>query len=193
MADLDRLPDDLGAIRVVVVLLLVDLLNGGRGFRHDIRGFQIQDLGALCLLGNLVDQVARFEPHGRCGLTWVRASLEGRCLDVDGPGFSVPVLACVRLGTSAATAASAPAPPAPRRGLILGCLLGACAALLGGLLLQQRLPVGDRDLVIVGMNFGEGQEAVAIAAIVDEGRLQRRLHARHLGEIDIAPKLLLGR
>ena len=55
-----------------------------------------------------------------------------------------------------------------------------------GLLRQQRLPVGDRDLVVVGMDFAEGQEAVAVAAVVDEGRLQRRLDARHLGEIDIA-------
>ena len=55
-----------------------------------------------------------------------------------------------------------------------------------GFLLQQRLPVGDRDLVVVGMDFAEGQEAVAVAAVVDEGRLQRRLDARHLGQIDVA-------
>ena len=43
------------------------------------------------------------------------------------------------------------------------------------------------------MNFSEGEEAVAVAAVIHEGRLQRRLNARHLGEIDIAPKLLLVR
>ena len=53
-------------------------------------------------------------------------------------------------------------------------------------LAQQRLPVGDRDLVVVGMDFREGEEAVAVAAVIDEGRLQRRLDARHLGEIDVA-------
>ena len=68
-------------------------------------------------------------------------------------------------------------------GLGLG---GALRALVLG---DQRLPVGDRDLVVVGMDFAEGQEAVAVAAVVDERRLQRRLDARHLGQIDIAAKL----
>jgi hypothetical protein len=54
---------------------------------------------------------------------------------------------------------------------------------------DQRLPVGDRDLIIVGMDFREGQEAVAVAAIVDEGGLERRLYPRDLGEIDIAAQL----
>ena len=69
-------------------------------------------------------------------------------------------------------------------GLGLGRALGALV--LG----DQRLPVGDRDLVVVGMDFAEGEEAVAIAAVVDEGGLQRRLDARHLGQIDVAAKLL---
>ena len=59
-----------------------------------------------------------------------------------------------------------------------------------GLLGQQRLPVGDRDLVVVGMDFAEGQEAVAVAAVVDEGRLQRRLDACHLRQIDVAAQQL---
>jgi hypothetical protein len=72
-------------------------------------------------------------------------------------------------------------------GLGLG---GALGALVLG---DQRLPVGDRDLVIVGMDFAEGEKAVAIAAIVDEGGLQRRLDPRDLGQIDIAAKLLTAR
>ena len=49
----------------------------------------------------------------------------------------------------------------------------ASASRLGlGLFLQQRLPVRDRDLVVVGMDFVEGEEAVAVAAVVDEGGLQ---------------------
>ncbi len=40
------------------------------------------------------------------------------------------------------------------------------------------------------MDFAEGEEAVAIAAVVDEGGLQRRLDARDLGEIDVAAQLL---
>ncbi len=49
-----------------------------------------------------------------------------------------------------------------------------------------------RDLVIVGMNFAESQEAVAIAAILDKGRLERRLHSGHFSEINISFELLLG-
>ena len=40
------------------------------------------------------------------------------------------------------------------------------------LLLQKRLTVGDRNLIIIGMNFGKGQEAVAITTIFDEASLQ---------------------
>ena len=63
----------------------------------------------------------------------------------------------------------------------------AMGALVG---LDQRLTVGDRDLIIVGMDFAEGEEAMAIAAIFDKGCLQRRFDARDLGEIDIAAQLL---
>ena len=42
------------------------------------------------------------------------------------------------------------------------------------------------------MNFGKGEETVPVAAVIDEGGLQRRLYARDFGEIDIASKLLLS-
>ena len=71
-------------------------------------------------------------------------------------------------------------------------LFGA-AARFGFLLGQQRLPVGDRDLVIIGMDFREGEEALAVAAIFHERRLERRLHARHLREIDVSLERPLGR
>ena len=64
-----------------------------------------------------------------------------------------------------------------------------------GLLLLQReeaLPVGHRDLEIVGMDLAEGQEAVPVAAVFDEGRLQARLHPDDPGEVDVAFELLLG-
>ena len=54
---------------------------------------------------------------------------------------------------------------------------------------DQGLPVGDRDLVVVGMDFREGQEAVPVAAVIDEGRLQRRFDPRDFGEVDITAKL----
>jgi len=42
------------------------------------------------------------------------------------------------------------------------------------------------------MDFVEGQEAVAVAAVVDEGGLERGLHACDLGEIDVAAQQLSG-
>ena len=55
-------------------------------------------------------------------------------------------------------------------GAVLALFLGlAMGALVG---LDQRLTVGDRDLVIIGMDFAEGEEAVAVAAIFDKRRLQ---------------------
>ena len=80
-----------------------------------------------------------------------------------------------------------------RRLVVLGGLGVSRAAFLLGLLVEQGLTVGDRDLIVVGMNFSKGEEAVAVAAVIHEGRLKRRLYARHLGEIDIARELLLVR
>ena len=67
--------------------------------------------------------------------------------------------------------------------LFLGLAMGALVGF------DQRLTVGNRDLIIVGMDFAEGEEAVPIAAIFDEGGLQRRLYAGDLGEIDVAAQL----
>jgi hypothetical protein len=53
------------------------------------------------------------------------------------------------------------------------------------LFLDQRLTVGDRDLVVIRVDFGEGQETVAVAAIFHEGRLQRGFDPRHLGQVDV--------
>ncbi|WP_283813182.1 hypothetical protein [Bradyrhizobium ivorense] len=87
-----------------------------------------------------------------------------------------------------ATAAGVAMAGAAAMTAVLVLFLGlAMRALVG---LDQRLTVGDRDLIVVGMNFAERQEAVAIAAIFDEGGLQRRLYARDLGEINVAAQLL---
>src|SRR3569832_660044 len=63
-------------------------------------------------------------------------------------------------------------------------------ALVARFLFEQGLPVGDRDLIIVGMDFREGEEAVAVAAVIDKRRLERRFDAGNLGEIDVTAKLL---
>ena len=55
---------------------------------------------------------------------------------------------------------------------------------------QQTFAVGDGDLIIVRVDFAEGQKAMTVAAIFDEGGLQRRFYARDLGEIDISTQLL---
>src|SRR3546814_5402883 len=42
------------------------------------------------------------------------------------------------------------------------------------------------------MDFAERQKAVAIAAVFDEGSLQRRFDPRYLGEVDVTFELLAG-
>ncbi len=42
---------------------------------------------------------------------------------------------------------------------------------------QQPLPVGDRDLVIVRMDFAERQKTVPAATVFHKSRLEARLHA----------------
>jgi len=61
----------------------------------------------------------------------------------------------------------------------------------GTLFLEQGFAVGDRDLVVIGVDLGKGQKAVAVAAVVDEGGLQRGLDPRHLGQIDVSGQLAL--
>ena len=54
-------------------------------------------------------------------------------------------------------------------------------------------PIADRDPEVIGVDLAKGEKAVAIPAVFDKGRLQRRLDARHLGQIDVAFYLLLCR
>ena len=56
---------------------------------------------------------------------------------------------------------------------------------------QQRLTVGDRDLVVVGMDFTEGEETVTVPAVFDEGSLKGRFDAGYASEIDVSFELLL--
>ena len=108
--------------------------------------------------------------------------IDGRALDhlaLDAVAMATAA-ACVAMAGTAAVAGAVFA-------LFLGLAMGALFRL------DQRLSVGDRNLIIVGMNFAEGQEAVAVAAILDERRLQRRFDPGYLGEIDIAAKLFAVR
>ena len=104
---------------------------------------------------------------------------DGRLRDA---GFRRPGLLGVRLRPGLGRAAVG-----PRRGDGVP-LLGR-----GLLLLVERLAVGDGDLVVVRVDFVEGEEAVAVATVIHEGCLERRLHAHHLGEIDVPFELLSRR
>jgi hypothetical protein len=68
-------------------------------------------------------------------------------------------------------------------GFFLGFAMGALVRL------DQGLAIGDRDLIIVRMDFAEGEKAVTVAAILDEGSLQGWLYACDFGEVDIAAQL----
>ena len=73
---------------------------------------------------------------------------------------AVTMAAAARIAVARATAV----------GAVFAFLLGlAMGALVG---FDQRLPISDRDLIVVWMNFAEGQEAVPVATIFDEGGLQ---------------------
>ncbi len=50
----------------------------------------------------------------------------------------------------------------------------------------------ERDLVVVGVDFREGQKAMAIAAIIHEGRLKRRFYAGNFCKIYVSGDLPLG-
>ncbi len=56
---------------------------------------------------------------------------------------------------------------------------------------QQGLTVGDRNLVVVGVYFTEGEETVTVAAIFDKGCLKGGFDARYAGEVDVSFELLL--
>ena len=59
------------------------------------------------------------------------------------------------------------------RALAVGAVVGLFLSFAMGafIRLDQRLTVGDRDLVVVRMDFAESEKAVAVAAVFDEGGL----------------------
>ena len=87
-----------------------------------------------------------------------------------------------------------------RAGTDRGAALGGRAifrllvlARFGLLHFQQALPIGNRDLVIIGVDFAKGQKAVSVAAVFDKCCLQARLYPDDLRQVDIALKLAFGR
>ena len=72
------------------------------------------------------------------------------------------------------------------RGFIGFLLLGQ-STLFG----DQRLTVGHRDLVVIRVNLGEGEETVAVSAVIHERCLQRGFDPRDLCQVDVASQLAL--
>jgi hypothetical protein len=125
-------------------------------------------------------------------LTLVRSAFDGLRLRgaLDRLAGGVETFDDVAADALALTAAAriAVARAAAAVGAVLALFLGFAMGLFLGL--DQRLPVGNRDLVVVGMDFAEGEEAVAVAAIFDEGGLERGFDPGDLGEVDISTQLL---
>ncbi len=57
---------------------------------------------------------------------------------------------------------------------------------------QQSLPVGDRNLVIIRVDFAKCEKAVTVAAVFDEGGLETRFYANNPGKVDVSLDLPLG-
>ncbi len=140
-----------------------------RGSLGDRGYFRVQ------LMGVFGGRVASRDPGRLAGLFLARVLVAAHHL------IAPRMAALARTASTAApTASGAPVD------LGIGSALGAL------LLLDQRLPVGDRNLVIIGMDFTEGEEAVTVAAVFDESGLKRRLDPRYLREVDIAAELAAG-
>ncbi|GJE72837.1 hypothetical protein CHKEEEPN_4398 [Methylorubrum podarium] len=160
--------------------------RGGVAAGLDRGGVRIARRGGRIALGPLLDE-GRAHGLDRLGRGRVGGlTLAGnRVVLGDRVGQSLLRLHRV-VGTGAAGLGPAPArAAAPRRAALLALAVLLLLARLG---LDQSEAVGHRDLVVVGVDLVEGEEAVAVAAVLDEGRLERGLHAGHLGEIDIAPQ-----
>ncbi|WP_305825900.1 hypothetical protein [Bradyrhizobium sp. CCBAU 53351] len=115
-----------------------------------------------------------------------------RALDRLGGGISAGVEAFDDVAAHALAMTTAAGVAVARTAASVGAVLALLFGLTMGLFLglDQRLPVGDRDLIVVGMDFTEGEEAVAVAAIFDEGGLERGFDPCDLGEVDIPAQLL---
>ena len=84
---------------------------------------------------------------------------------------------------------AAPPTPAALAGVFIFVFAGALCLGIGALFFHQGFAIGDWDLVIIGVNFRKRQKPVPITAVIDKGRLQRRLDPRYFCKIDVASQL----
>jgi len=165
-----RLGADLHMVMIVVVVIVMLVVPAGM-----VMPGRVVRVGVLVRMPGVsrgIVLVRRFALNELRGLGPIGSMLNDVALDALAAGTAA--------GVAMARTAAAGTVLALFFRLAMGALVG----------LDQRLTVGDRDLVIVRMNFAEGEEAVAVAAVFDEGCLQRRLYPRDLGEVDIAAQLL---
>jgi len=176
------------AMMIVVVMIMgVMIVTMGMMMIVVVMSFVV-----MCFVAVIVMIVAFVLAVMLCGvqvLALVRSAFgQGFALDLPGGGIGAfdDVAADALALTTAAGIAVARA--AAALGAVLALFLGLAMGLLLGF--DQCLPVGNRDLVVVGMDFAEGEEAVAVAAIFDESGLERGFDPCDLGEVDIPAQLL---
>ena len=74
-------------------------------------------------------------------------------------------------------------------GRVFCVFLGLEAFGIGAFFGHQRLAVGDRDLIVVGMDFRKCKKAMPVSAVIDESGLQRWFDPSYLCKIDVASQL----
>ena len=131
----------------------------GTGVMNVLRRLRLLVLGMVVMRGLVMSRVMRLLA-GRRLMLGIRAGLGffARCRFAS-------CLVAIAAGRAVAMAIAA-MPPATL--LVFFFRVAMRAAFF----LDQGLTVGDRDLIIVRMDFGEGEKAVPVAAVIDEGRLK---------------------
>ena len=140
-----------------------------------VRRVLARNLGCGLLQRLAGEQIAHRMIAGRAFGGLVRHDLLRRVLCGQRIALNGFARACVRALAVAVAAAAVTAAAAMMFVVAVAFAGGA------GIVLDQRLTVGDRDLIVVRVDFGERQEAVAVAAVLDERRLQRRLDPGDFG------------
>ncbi|WP_275171914.1 hypothetical protein [Bradyrhizobium sp. CSS354] len=181
------------AMMVVVMIVAMGMMMVVVVMSFVVMSFVAMPFVVMCFVAVIVMILAFVLAVMLCAgmqvLALVRSALgQGLALDLLGGGIGAfdDVAADALAMTTAAGIAVAGA--AAALGAVLALFLGLTMGLLFGF--DQRLPVGNRDLVIIGMDFAEGEEAVAVAAIFDESGLERGFDPCDLGEVDIPAQLL---
>jgi hypothetical protein len=170
-------------IGVLVRMMIVLIMVAGMRFAEAVRMLGMIVFSVRTLVGVPLEAVTFV-----IGIVGVRLRIvafgvrRGRGAFNDLALHALPAAAAAR--TAMATAAAIRAIFALFVRLAVGTFFG----------LDQGLTIGDRDLIVIRVNFAESEEAVAVAAILDEGGLQGWLNPRDLREVDITAQLLaLGR